>query len=61
MHDDESVKNIYITDVETTERWLADAYPRNILKPPTDSGFVPGSDPISILIIFSLLTTQHVV
>jgi len=42
-----TVNGIYITDVWTTERWLADADPQNILELPTDNEYLC-SDPLLI-------------
>ena len=53
MHGNETV--IYNTDVRTTERWLADADPQNILEPLIDGGYL-FSDYISTYYIF---TTYH--
>jgi len=39
-------------EVETTERYIADADPHNILEPPTGGGYLC-SDPISTYYIFS--------
>jgi len=44
----------YSTDVRTTERWLADANPQNILEPPTDGGYLC-SDNISTYFHYLLL------
>jgi len=60
-HGKETATNIiYSTDVRTTVRWIADEDPQNILEPPTDGGYLC-SNFLSILIIFSVLMTQHVV
>jgi len=47
MHGNEGVTNInYDTDVRTTERFVANADPQNILVSPIDGGYLC-SDPIS--------------
>jgi len=40
LYGNEAVTNImYSTDVQTTERWIADSDPQNILEPPTDGRY----------------------
>jgi len=47
MHGNEAAINInYNTDVQTTERWIANADPQKILELPIDGGYLC-SDPIS--------------
>ena len=41
-------------EVRTTERYVVDADPRNILEPSTGGGYL-GSDPVSTYYIFSTL------
>jgi len=62
MHDNEAVTNTnYSTDVRTTEGWLADADPQNILEPLTDVDIYARSRILFLRVIFSLLMTLHVV
>jgi len=42
----------YSTGVRTTERYIANADPQNILEPPTDGGYLY-LDPISTYYIFT--------
>jgi len=53
MYDNEAVTNIiYSTDVRTTDCWIADAGPQNILEPPSNGGYLC-SGPILTVNIFT--------
>jgi len=49
---------IYSTEVRTTERWMADADPHNILEPPIDGGCLC-SGPIFLVVVISRLSTWY--